>query len=173
MHFIFPLSEKLFKFTFSLLLALVYLGHLPLLCAFISFESEREGWWIAPRPRHENATTLQDSSSAINCIKITRHSFCSYVNKFILQSYAQTMDDFSFLILNSNKYKTFIQISPIIIVIYDCIINNFIIIHVYYYLLIYTPIMLIKRITTVINNTNFPFTEILWDIYYKKDKREN
>lgn len=65
-------------------------------------------------------------------------------------------------------YKIIIPFSPSIIIIYDCIFNDFIITHVYY-LLLYIPIMIIKRITSTLCDQNRQLGELIWDILYKKE----
>jgi len=73
-------------------------------------------------------------------------------------------------LIYNKKYKLMFNLSPVMFFIYDCIFNNFIIIHLYYYLLIFTPLMIIKRATTAIFKTNEGFTDILWFLYYTKEK---
>lgn len=75
------------------------------------------------------------------------------------------------ILVNNKKYQLFIQSSPLYFILYDCIFNDFVIIHFYYYMLIYTPIMLFKRITAAITKTNTGFANILWDLYYNNDKK--
>jgi hypothetical protein len=66
-------------------------------------------------------------------------------------------------------YNLFVTLSPFIAVIYDCIFNDWVLDHVYYYLLIYIPIILIRRITTFISLDPSYMLNIIWDIYYKQD----
>lgn len=66
-------------------------------------------------------------------------------------------------------YYLFISISPIYIIIYDCIFYNFMIIHLYKYLLVFIPLMLWRRITVFIHDESHYLGELLWDIYYKKE----
>jgi hypothetical protein len=70
-----------------------------------------------------------------------------------------------------NRYyrKIFIPFSPILVIIYDCIFNNFVLIHVYYYLLLYVPLMLWRRITIFISMENYNISEVFWDILYKDE----
>ena len=52
-------------------------------------------------------------------------------------------------LLTAKWYKKYlIPGSPLLIVFYDLICNNLVITHVYYYLLIYIPLMLLKKITS-------------------------
>jgi len=67
----------------------------------------------------------------------------------------------------TNKYYLFIcNISPVIVILYDCIFNNFVISHVYYYLLIFIPIMLLRKVTTCMATTASYICQSLWKIYY-------
>lgn len=65
-------------------------------------------------------------------------------------------------------YNLFIKLSPLIFILYDCIFNNFIVIHVYYYLLIYTPLMLLLKITKFLMYYSKYIGQTLWLIYYDR-----
>ncbi len=62
----------------------------------------------------------------------------------------------------------FIQFSPFVVICYDCIFNNFVIIHFYYYMVVYIPIMLYKRLGKIIGT--YTISKTLWYIYYDPDK---
>lgn len=107
------------------------------------------------------------------CYLITYHFL--YKNDIPWSFYSYKLPRYHFYIFISkmidNKfYKIFIQVSPILFIVYDCIYNNFIIITVYYYLIFYVPIMLLKRITYAMAQTNDGFIIILWNIYYNNKK---
>jgi len=72
-------------------------------------------------------------------------------------------------LINNKYYKKFIIFSPILLVLYDCIFNNLIIIHVYYYLLFYVPLMLYRRITIRSCTENTDISCLVWDILYKEE----
>lgn len=73
--------------------------------------------------------------------------------------------------ITRRKYykKIFVPLSPLFFIFYDCIFNNFIITHVYYYLLFFMPIMLVRRITTSLWSETSWMPELFWDILYKKE----
>ena len=73
------------------------------------------------------------------------------------------------VLVYNKKYKLFVQFSPIFFLLYDSLFNNWILIHFYYYMLIFTPIILFRNITTAMVKTNGGFVDILWQIYYTKD----
>lgn len=66
-------------------------------------------------------------------------------------------------------YKYFFQMTPFLIIIYDCIFNNFVITHIFYYMLLYIPLMLFKKGTTCVINTSWIFCSFLWKIYYEQE----
>jgi hypothetical protein len=68
-------------------------------------------------------------------------------------------------ILFSRKLETLIALSPLFFVIYDCIFNHFIITHVFYYLLIYIPMMIFKRVTTCMGTSAPYVVYLLQNIY--------
>ena len=73
-------------------------------------------------------------------------------------------------LLNNKYYRKFIMpFSPIALILYDCIFNNLLIIHVYYYLLIYVPLMLWRRITISLSTENDIVGALVWDILYKDE----
>lgn len=71
---------------------------------------------------------------------------------------------------NNKRYQRFIIVSPLIFILYDCIFNHWILIYTYYYLLLYIPLMLFKRITTHMGSEAAYIRDLLWHIYYEKDK---
>lgn len=78
-----------------------------------------------------------------------------------------------YCILNSisakGYYTKIIRVSPLIILLYDCVFNSFVVTHVFYYLLFYLPLMLLKRIVEVISTTAPYINEMLYDIYYREE----
>jgi len=72
-------------------------------------------------------------------------------------------------LMGNKYYNQLILISPLIIILYDCIFNNQIIIHVYYYLAIYMPIILLKKITYFFSQQNTVIANLIWDMVYKKE----
>jgi hypothetical protein len=85
-------------------------------------------------------------------------SMCNHNNFYIFK-----------YIINHRYYRTMITFSPFIIIAYDCIFNNWILVHVYYYLLLYVPLMVIKRITSALLSESTIISKILCNIYYKKE----
>jgi len=67
---------------------------------------------------------------------------------------------------SSKKYPIVIKLSPLLVFIYDCIFNNFVIIHLYYYLLLYVPIMLLLRFTSFLSLEASILCDRIWDMYY-------
>jgi hypothetical protein len=75
-----------------------------------------------------------------------------------------------YFILNyAGGYSFFAAISPLFFIIYDCIFHNFIIIHVFYYLLLYMPIMLLSHATNCLFKTSGPVCRMFWMIYYSEE----
>lgn len=67
----------------------------------------------------------------------------------------------------SNKYyKRFMQFSPMIIIIYDCLFNDFVLTHVFYYMLFYIPLRLFKQIVNPFLDYAPYITNMLYNIYY-------
>lgn len=62
----------------------------------------------------------------------------------------------------------FIQISPLFVILYDCIFNNFVITHFYYYMVIFFPVMVLKRLDKLLNT--LIYSGVLWCIYYDPEK---
>lgn len=52
---------------------------------------------------------------------------------------------------------------------FDGIFNDWVITHVYYYLLLYIPVMLFRRFTILLSTENDTIGELIWDILYKKE----
>jgi len=67
---------------------------------------------------------------------------------------------------SSKKYPIVIKLSPLLVFIYDCIFNNFVIIHLYYYLLLYVPVMLLLRFTSFLSLEASILCHMIWDMYY-------
>lgn len=72
-------------------------------------------------------------------------------------------------IICNKYYKKFVTFSPLLVVFYDCFYNNFIIIHLYYYLLLYIPLMLWRRVTYRVFRDAVYICKSLCNIYYKKE----
>lgn len=66
-------------------------------------------------------------------------------------------------------YERFVTFSPLLVVLYDCFYNDFIITHLYYYLLLYIPLILWKRVTYCIIRDAIYICKALCNIYYKKE----
>ena len=66
----------------------------------------------------------------------------------------------------SKKYPIVIKLSPLLVFVYDCIYNNFVIIHLYYYLLLYVPVMLLLRFTSFLSLEASVLCDRIWDMYY-------
>lgn len=112
------------------------------------------------------------------CLSIKDNDLISYniykilyiLQKKISNEYViNFINEINKILIYSKTYKLIINLLPLLVFIYDCIYNHFIIIHFYYYLLFFVPLMLIKRITKAIGTTNDCFAEILWNIYYLKN----
>jgi hypothetical protein len=71
----------------------------------------------------------------------------------------------------SNKWyiNVIVPSSPLIVVLYDILYYDFILKHVYYYLLFYIPLMLLRKITISISTENETICELIWDILYKEE----
>jgi hypothetical protein len=67
-------------------------------------------------------------------------------------------------------YQRFVVLSPLIFVLYDCIFNDWVLTHVFYYLLVYIPLMLIKRITICLATEADDIATLLWQIFYEKER---
>ena len=72
-------------------------------------------------------------------------------------------------IVCNKYYEKFVTFSPLFFIIYDCIFNNFLISHLYNYLLIYVPVILWRRITICLFTDASDICELLCNIYYKKE----
>lgn len=73
-------------------------------------------------------------------------------------------------IFENRFYPKFITLSPVIIVFYDCIYNDFILSHVFYYLLFYIPLKLLHRISKTVGSSSYYITLIVWEACYSKNK---
>jgi len=76
----------------------------------------------------------------------------------------------NYIFYRKQRFGKIILISPLIFILYDCIFNHWILIYTYYYLLLYIPLMLFKRITTHMGSEAAYIRDLLWHIYYEKDK---
>lgn len=73
--------------------------------------------------------------------------------------------------LFSNKYYVKImKISPIIILLYDCIFNHFVLYHIYYYLLFYIPFRLFHRASSAVGSNSYYLNLLVWEACYGKRK---
>src|ERR1700753_251587 len=73
-------------------------------------------------------------------------------------------------IVNDKYYKKyFMPFSPFLFLLYDCIFNNFILTHLCYYLLLYIPLILWRRITTSLFYENTQICYLIWDILYEEE----
>ena len=97
-----------------------------------------------------------------------------------IKSYEEAEDKYLKSVVNSSKYHPlniiahirfkrfywFITLSPFLLLILECIFNNFVIYYTFYYLLVYTPLMVIRTITNFVCHYNRYFCYNLWRIYY-------
>lgn len=69
---------------------------------------------------------------------------------------------------------TFIQktitVSPLLFFVYDIIWNEYLLNHFYYYMIIYIPLIILRRISKFLNQDSSNLIVRLWRIYYKKEK---
>ena len=72
--------------------------------------------------------------------------------------------------IHTRTYRFLIMISPLYFIIYDCIFNDFVIHHVFYYMILYAPVILLRRVTTVLSTIASYICQSLWKIYYSKEK---
>jgi hypothetical protein len=87
------------------------------------------------------------------------HPYPWYHHKFIIK-----------YIIDHKFYRNFmVPFSPLLILLYDCFFNNLIITHVYFYLLFYVPLMLFKKVTTLVSFENIQLGPLLWDLLYKRE----
>lgn len=56
---------------------------------------------------------------------------------------------------------------PLILVVYECIFNNFILTYIFYYLLFIIPVKLFQRLTKTISLSDTYIQNLMWEIYYK------
>jgi len=75
-----------------------------------------------------------------------------------------------FYIVTSKYYKWFFNLSPLFFLIYDCYYNNWVLIHIFYFMLVYGPLILIKRITNCTFFLQAFIIIFLQSFYY--DKKE-
>lgn len=73
-------------------------------------------------------------------------------------------------IIFNKYYKNFlIPFSPLFVILYDCYYNDFILTHIYYYMLLYIPLMVWRRLTILISQESFNIGQLVWNILYKKE----
>lgn len=75
-----------------------------------------------------------------------------------------------FIYLTFPSFQNFITISPFILFIYECIAYDFVISWTFTYLLVYIPLMLLRRITKARSFTSEYICYILYNIFYKKEQ---
>lgn len=67
------------------------------------------------------------------------------------------------------RWQRFVIFSPLLFIFYDLIFNNFVISHVFPYLLLYTPLILIKRLTIYLMEERKGMIRRKRRMYYKKE----
>lgn len=91
------------------------------------------------------------------------------IDEFTLKIYKITNHRF----LNIKKVYSmdvFIFIGiPIFLIVYDCIFNDFLLTHLFYYLPFCTAIILLQKITKTIGLSDQNIHNLLWEIYYQKE----
>jgi hypothetical protein len=58
---------------------------------------------------------------------------------------------------------------PLIIILYDCLFLNYELTHIFYYLPIIVPIILLQKVTKTMAHTDNTVQDLIWEIYYKKE----
>ena len=74
-------------------------------------------------------------------------------------------------IIYEKKYKIFISLLPIIFIIIECLLNDFILKYFFYFMIIYLPIILLKKITFFLGEVPNFIVDIIWDLYYNKEEK--
>ena len=74
--------------------------------------------------------------------------------------------------IHNKTYNFIISISPIIFFVFEALLNDFFLHYIYYYLILFTPVMIIKRITNYLYKICMPMKNLLWDIYYNDKEVE-
>jgi len=182
--FIKPLSllQKSYIFSLGLLFLVLFLLLFRSIITKAKLEIFKLYLFIVSKPR-SGLSLIRASKIKDFFIKFRNLDFLSYyIFKYIIKMLdilpqkelkKKVMDNLKFFYYNKTIskeiYNIVIKITPLFFVIYDCIYNDFIIIHVYYYLLIYIPLMLFLTITKAMAETNEGFTDILWQIYYNNN----
>lgn len=110
--------------------------------------------------------------SWINNNDIVSYTIGTVLERIYFKKNNKKLKMLSNILLYNDIYKRIIVISPLFVIAYDCLFNNFVLQTFYYYMLFFVPLMLVKRITYAINKTNDSITEILWNIYYNKDPQK-
>jgi hypothetical protein len=73
-------------------------------------------------------------------------------------------------IYRNKYYNLFITFLPIIFLLIECILNNFSIKYIYYFLVFYIPIILLRRITSFLCYQAYFIIKIINDLYYNSEK---
>lgn len=74
------------------------------------------------------------------------------------------------LLRSKDNGHTLLLMSPLFFIFYDCIFHNFVITHVFYYLILFIPIVLFRGFTTfMLEHLNY-LCQALWRIYYSEKK---
>jgi hypothetical protein len=74
------------------------------------------------------------------------------------------------LLRHNQKYNILVAVSPLIIIAYDCIFNNWVLINLPKYMLVYVPIMLLKRTGRSLQRGDF-ILDFLYEAFYTKDNK--
>lgn len=61
-------------------------------------------------------------------------------------------------------------IMPLLFIAYDCLIHNFVLIHIFYYLPFIILIKLLQSITIPMGCLDSSLSDLIWEIYYKKER---
>lgn len=97
-----------------------------------------------------------------NKINGKKHSFISLPPYHFRKVYSY--------VFQNKFYRRIMDMSPVLVIIYDCIYNDFVLSHVFYYLLFYVPLKLIHRISTTVGSTSYYITLLVWEVCYGKSK---
>lgn len=98
-------------------------------------------------------------------IKIFYHlSKMRYANKITDNCF-----DFICKLCNNKYYLILINYSPIFIILYDCFFNNWVLVHIYFFMLLYMPVAVLRRFTHKVAHIEPYMLYLLYDIYYKQE----
>jgi len=75
-----------------------------------------------------------------------------------------------FSILRSKYYRFLYKISPLLVILYDCIFNNWVLVHIFYFMLVYTSLIMLKRIATGTYPLSDFTVRFLRTIYYDENE---